>query len=98
MLNEPYGLAIDGAGNLYVSDSSGARIRMIDTHGVITTVAGTGEPGYSGDGGPATRATLNLPYGLTVDRQGRLYIADVGNGVVRMVDGQGIIRTIVRSS
>ena len=93
-LNEPYGLAVDTGGNIYVSDSSGARIQMIDTHGIITTVAGTGEAGYAGDGGPATEATLDEPYGLAVDATGNLYIADVGNGVVRMVE-DGVITTVV---
>jgi trimeric autotransporter adhesin len=97
MLDGPYGLAIDPAGNLFVSDSSGARVRMIDTNGVITTVAGTGQPGYSGDGGAATEATLSDPYGLAVDAEGNLYIADTGNAAIRMVDPDGLITTIVSS-
>lgn len=96
-LNEPYGLAIDVSGNIYVSDSSGARVRMVDRHGVITTVAGTGEAGYSGDGGPATQAMLDQPYGLAVDGEGNLYIADAGNGTIRMVDTNGVITTVVGS-
>jgi len=74
-----------------------ARVRMIDTSGRITTVAGTGVPGYTGDGGPATLAALNEPAGLAVDDAGNLYIADAGNGAIRMVDTRGIITTVVRS-
>ncbi|HEX3300087.1 MAG TPA: SMP-30/gluconolactonase/LRE family protein [Actinomycetota bacterium] len=96
-LNGPYGLAIDAAGDLFVSDSMSARVRMIDTSGRITTVAGTGVPGYTGDGGPATLAALNEPAGLAVDDAGNLYIADAGNGAIRMVDTRGIITTVVRS-
>ena len=94
-LTIPYGLASDGQGNLYVADFSNRRVRKIDSRGIITTVAGTGTRGYSGDGGPATRAELHSPSDVEVDEEGNLYIADYGNSVVRMVDTQGIITTIV---
>ena len=95
-LNEPYGLAVDPKGNVYVADSSGDRVRMIDPQGVIITVAGTGEAGYSGDGGPATAAMLNGPAGLAIDAAGDLYISDSGNGVVRVVHPDGTIDTVGR--
>jgi DNA-binding beta-propeller fold protein YncE len=88
---EPYGLAVDDAGDLYVSERN--RVRMIDPNGTIMTIAGTGEPGFSGDGGPAIAARIE-PYGLAIDGGGDLYIADGGNGRVRVVDRQGVIRTI----
>jgi sugar lactone lactonase YvrE len=98
MLNDPLQLAFDGAGNLYVLDFGNGRIRKIDTNGIITTIAGTGAVGYSGDGGPATQATFNIGVadkgGLTTDPQGNLYLADTGNGVVRKIDANtGIITT-----
>jgi len=96
-LNSPYGLAIDAAGNLYVADSKGARVREIARDGTITTVAGTGVPGYSGDGGPATQAQLSQPSSLAVDASGDLYIGDSGNSDVRMVDPQGVITTVLTS-
>ena len=82
----PFGLAFDGAGNLYVSDWYASRVRKIDTSGVISTVAGSGSPsgaGYSGDGGSATSAQLNNPRGIAVDGASNLYIADTSNDVVR---------------
>jgi sugar lactone lactonase YvrE len=91
-MTEPYGLAVDDAGDVFVSERY--RVRMIDPDGLITTVAGIGEPGSSGDGGPATEALIE-PYGIAVDGHGNLYIADGGNGCVRVVDPKGIIRTIV---
>jgi serine/threonine-protein kinase len=97
MLDEPYGLAIDPAGNLYVADSSGARVQRIARDGVITTVAGTGVPGESGDGGQATQAQIGQPSALAVDASGNLYIGDSMNGSIRMVDQQGVITTIVTS-
>ena len=93
-LNGPYGMALDAAGNLYVSDRNNNRIRRIDRDGIITTVAGTGVPGFSGDGGPATAAKLNSPIGLAVDAAGSLYIADGGNNRVRRVDADGVITTV----
>jgi sugar lactone lactonase YvrE len=93
-LNGPYGVAFDANGNLYVSESGGNRVRKIDVDGIISTMAGTGEPGFSGDGGLAIKANLNNPAGLAVDRAGNLYIADYGNGRVRVVEG-GVIRTLV---
>jgi sugar lactone lactonase YvrE len=96
-LNSPYGLAIDAAGNLYVADSKGARVREIARDGTITTVAGTGVPGYSGDGGRATQAQLSQPSSLAVDASGDLFIGDSGNRDVRIVDPQGVITTVLTS-
>jgi sugar lactone lactonase YvrE len=93
-LNYPYGVAVDAAGNLYIADESNQRIRKVDTSGIITTVAGNGTAGYSGDDGPAISATLYYPRGVAVDASGNLYIADLYNQRVRMVDTAGIITTI----
>lgn len=84
-IKSPRAVAVDGAGNIYIADAPSQRIRRIDAvTGIITTAAGTGEPGYSGDGGPATEAMLNQPQGLEVDRaRNLLYICDSGNHVVR---------------
>jgi sugar lactone lactonase YvrE len=82
----PYGVAVDAVGNLYVSDDVNYRVRRVDAAtGVITTAAGTGVPGYGGDGGPATGARLTYPYGVAVDAAGNLFIADTGNSRVRKV-------------
>jgi sugar lactone lactonase YvrE len=75
-LNDPSGIAFDSAGNLYFSDSNNHRIRRIDRNGIITTVAGTGIGGYSGDGGPATQAQLEYPFGIGITPAGLLYFAD----------------------
>ena len=90
----PEGVAVDGAGNLYIADSSNHRIRKVDSNGTITTVAGTGERGISGDGGPATQAQINSPYGVAVDGAGNLYIADSSNHRIRKVDSNGTITTV----
>jgi uncharacterized protein (TIGR03437 family) len=88
------GVAIDLAGNIYLSDAEYHRVRKISTSGVITTVAGTGVAGFSGDGRAATDAQLHLPYGLAVDTAGFLYIADLGNDRVRRVGPNGVITTV----
>ena len=95
-LNSPAGLATDAEGNLYVADGRNNRVRRISsTSGIITTVAGTGEDGFSGDGGLATSATLSRPRGLAVDGRGNLFITDSGNERVRRVDAAtGIITTV----
>jgi sugar lactone lactonase YvrE len=90
----PQDLAFDRQGNLYFTDSYNHRVRRVGTDGVITTVAGTGKAGYSGDGGPATRAGLSNPQGVAVDRDGDVLVADTFNHVVRKVDAAGIISTI----
>ena len=84
-LNNPYGLAVDSAGNLYVADTGDQRIRKVSSSGAISTVAGTGSPGFSGDNGPATSAQLDNPYGLAVDSGGRVYAADFDNNRVRVL-------------
>jgi trimeric autotransporter adhesin len=91
-LNYPFGVAVDGQGNLYIADQVNQRVRKV-SGGIITTVAGTGTAGYSGDGGQATSAQLNYPVGVAVDGQGNLYIADQVNQRVRKVSG-GIITTV----
>ena len=88
------GLAVDAAGRLYFADSNNHRIRKIDLNGVITTVAGTGDFGYAGDGGPAVLAILSFPSNLTIDRTGNIYIADTGNRVIRKVSPDGTITTV----
>ena len=93
-LNTPYGLARDSAGNLYIADAYNSKIRKVDPSGVITTYAGTGTPGYSGDGGQATLATLKQPYALAVDAAGNLYVSDVAGHAIRRIDrATGIITT-----
>ena len=87
-------VAVDGAGNIYIADTINQRIRKIDGNGIISTVAGAGQQGFSGDGGPATSAKLALPQGLSSDSAGNLYFADSGNGRVRKVDTSGTITTV----
>ena len=92
-LSSPRGLAFDRDGNLYIADSS-YRVRRVGRDGKITTVAGSGERGFSGDGGPAVRASLAEPEGIAFDSQGNLYIADGFNHRVRRVSPDGVITTI----
>ncbi|MDE0627264.1 MAG: SUMF1/EgtB/PvdO family nonheme iron enzyme [Bryobacterales bacterium] len=94
LLNGPNWVAVDAAGSLFIADSGNHRVRKVDSSGVITTVAGAGSPGYSGDGGPAIDARLNGPRGLAVDGRGNLYIADSQNHRVRRVDRSGLITTV----
>ncbi len=93
-LRDPSGVAVDSAGNLYIADSVNNRIRKVSTSGLITTVAGTGIGGFSGDGGPATAAQLSAPRGVAVDSAGNLYIADSENFRIRKVRSSGIITTV----
>ena len=90
----PTGVAVDKAGNLYVADFFSQRIRRVDPAGTITTVAGIGEPGYTGDGGPADKAPLSFPSGVAVDKAGNVYLTDFGNHRVRLIDATGKITTI----
>ena len=90
----PFGIAVDGAGNVYIAEERNHRIRKVDTTGTITTIAGTGELGFGGDGGPATEAQLTRPFGVAVDATGNLYIADRSNNRIRKVDPTGTITTI----
>ena len=93
-LREPSALALDAAGNIYIADALNHCIRKVSAGGVISTVAGSGTPGFGGDGGLAVEARLSAPRGVAVDGDGNLYIADTGNHAVRKVTGDGVIRTI----
>jgi sugar lactone lactonase YvrE len=89
----PTAVAFDYDENLYIADTGNQRIRKVDTKGIITTVAGNGAQGYSGDNGPATSATFYGPIGIALDARGNLYIADLAYSIIRKVDTQGIITT-----
>ncbi|MEX0730375.1 MAG: SMP-30/gluconolactonase/LRE family protein, partial [Aquisalimonadaceae bacterium] len=93
-LRHPDGVAVDAAGHLYIADFGNHRIRRVSPDGVITTVAGTGIGGYSGDGGPAAAARLYYPSGVAIDAAGYLYIADEGNYRIRRVSPDGVITTV----
>src|SRR5262245_37229518 len=90
----PQGITVDAFGNLYIADELNYRIRKIETNEIITTVAGNGTRGFSGDGGPATMAQLNDPTAVAVDRAGNLFILDRNNYRIRKVTPSGIISTI----
>jgi len=96
-LHHPNGLAMDAAGNVYIADIINSRIRKVTPGGVISTVAGSGTGGFSGDGGPATSAQLARPYGVALDAAGNLYIADLGNRRIRKVTPGGVISTVAGS-
>jgi sugar lactone lactonase YvrE len=90
----PLGLALDASGNIYFADNINQRIRKISTSGIITTVAGNGTAGFGSDGGPATSAPINAPYGVAIDAAGNLYIGDNSNNRIRQVNAGGIIITL----
>ncbi|MBI4400525.1 MAG: hypothetical protein HY581_02695 [Nitrospirae bacterium] len=95
-LNNPRGVAVDRAGHLYIADSSNDRIRRVDRQtGVITTIAGSGDRGFAGEGGSALAAKLYFPHGVSLDDTGSLYIADAGNHRIRKVEAQtGVVHTV----
>jgi len=93
-LNRPTFVLIDPAGNLYIADSSNQRIRRVGLNGTITTIAGNGLAGFSGDGGLATNASLMFPLGMAMDRTGNLYVADANNHRTRRIDLSGVITTV----
>ena len=84
-LSGPFGVAVDPAGNVYISDDGNSRVRKVTLDGMITTVVGTGVRGFSGDGGPPGTAQLNGPEDLAFDQAGNLYVFDSGNGLIRKV-------------
>lgn len=91
LLNGNWGVATDTAGNVYITDQYNYRVRRVSTTGVITTIAGTGVGGNTGDGGPASVATLRKPLGITVDKNGNIYVADVDNYSIRCISPAGTI-------
>jgi sugar lactone lactonase YvrE len=93
-LDSPTDVKVDPLGNIYIADEKNSVIRMIDPSGTINTIAGNGNPGYSGDGAGATSATLYMPHGIAVDNNFNIYIADMYNHVVRIVDPTGTINTL----
>ena len=92
-LSAPEGVFVDGAGNVFIAEGGGNRVRKVGTNGLITTIAGTGATNYSGNGGWATNAGLILPSDVVVDSAGNVFIADTANNVIRKVDKTGVITT-----
>jgi len=93
-LYNPFDVAVNATGNLFIADYQNNRIREVEANGIITTIAGNGTGGYFGDGGAATNAELNSPIGVAVDATGNLFIADQGNSIIRKVGTNGIITTV----
>lgn len=93
-LNTPYDLAVDAAGSLFIADSYNYRIRQVDTNGIITTVAGKNNFGFSGDGGPATNATFSIVPRVAVDAMGNIFVVDQINNRIRKVATNGIVTTV----
>jgi hypothetical protein len=94
-LRNPTDIVLDSVGNLYIADQNNHKVRWVNTNGIMASLVGTGVFGYSGDGGPATNAMLNKPYGVALDGFGRLTISDTDNNRIRQVDlGTGVIRTL----
>jgi uncharacterized repeat protein (TIGR01451 family) len=93
-LNFPTGVAVDGSGNVLIGDTYNRRVRRVRPDGKIETVAGSGEHGYSGDGGPASSATFRYPTGVAADSSGNLFIVDTCNDTVRRVSSDGVINTL----
>ena len=94
LLDTPTALVLDAAGNLYIADTNNHRIRKVGTDGNITTFAGNGDAADFGDGGPATRASLNSPEGLAIDKAGNIYVADTASHRVRKISPDGTITTV----
>ncbi len=93
-LNSPQGMALDSAGNLYIADSLNNRVRMVDPNGIISTFAGNGgfsQPGFWGDGGPATDAQIHAPVAVAIDKAGQIYIVAAADNTIRVVDTNGMI-------
>jgi hypothetical protein len=94
-MGQPFGMGVDAIGNLFIADFSEHRVRKVDPSGVITTVGGTGEKGFGGDGGPAVKGQFNAMHDLVLDRDGNIYIADSSNLRVRKIDAKtGILSTV----
>lgn len=94
LFGSPRGLATDGQGRLLIADTGNHRIRRIEFDGTVRSIAGTGEPGFAGDGGPATAAQVNRPSDVVVDSAGSILIADAGNFRLRRIDREGTITTL----
>jgi len=96
-LNGPSGVTLDSAGNMYITDTRNNRVRLVAPDGTISTLAGTGVPGFSGDGGPAAAAQLNYPAEAAIDAAGNVYFSDYENRRVRVVSPKGVISTVAGS-
>ena len=94
LLSTPFAVAVDAAGNLYIADEFNNKIRKVTRDGNISTIAGNGTNGFTGDGGPATSAEFASPSGIVLDATGNIYISDSGNNVVRKVTTDGNVNTI----
>ncbi len=95
LLNSPEQIACDNNNNLYIADAGNNRVRRVDAlTGIITTIAGNGSAGYSGDGGDATNASISQPLGVCTDHFGNIYFSDAGNSVIRKINSTGIISTV----
>jgi len=93
-LSKPFRIVFDKQWNMYIADSYNSRIREINSLGIITTIAGNGVASFAGDGGPGTASEIDMPYGLTIDDSGKIYIADTYNNRIREINTSGIISTI----